>query len=465
MLSDFSLLVPKLASPQASPRTLPRLPVELHLQIIETVAGSIPSTPSRDEPYDPNDVATLCACSLVCKLWLHTARAGIWANVHLGNRGRSMALVELLGAYDCECGAHREGDGIQGSRCSRLNIPSFGPHIAHLSIRETRGNPWDPKWLNDALAYLASHLPRIENFEMERVTWEYLSSRSRNACLENFKWAKKLTLRGCTFHTSKEMCDFLAEFDALEVLTLDGVYCSKMNTPRWYLDCWVDGKRAVKSPSRRLREIGLRRAPTEPVLEWIMAGVQRQAPRANSDPGITSFRLGGLGILEADVVGRFLKEVGRSLTKIHVGFQTEFMEMGDAFVSQLDLSRNTNLEEFHIFGLVVPSPPPVDPFEENPEPTLTFTPLTSLLSQIQSPMRVLSLALYPADLRAISTIDFEGLATVFEKAAWSNVEEVRVVISNKGEPGLGEAVRQRLSALGEKGVLRVNVGFDEREVL
>ena len=80
-------------------------------------------------------------------------------------------------------------------------------------------------------------------------------------------------------------------------------------------------------------------------------------------------------------------------------------------------------------------------------------------------MRVLSLALYPADLRAMLAIDFEGLTRVFEKCVWTYVDEVRVVISNKGEFGLGNVVRERLRVLQERGVLKVNVGFDEREVL
>lgn len=80
-------------------------------------------------------------------------------------------------------------------------------------------------------------------------------------------------------------------------------------------------------------------------------------------------------------------------------------------------------------------------------------------------MRVLSLALYPADVRAMNAIDFEGLSKVFEREVWSSLEELRVVISNKGECGLGRVVRERLSVLHERGVLKVNVGFDEREVL
>lgn len=138
----------------------------------------------------------------------------------------------------------------------------------------------------------------------------------------------------------------------------------------------------------------------------------------------------------------------------------------DALVREMELAENTNLEEFHIFGLVVPSPPPVDPFEQEPTPPQrTLVALTLLLSQIRSRMRVLSLALYPADMRAMGAIDFEGLTKVFEKCVWSYLDEVRVVISNKRECGLGKVVRERLGVLDERGVLKVNVGFDEREVL
>lgn len=77
-------------------------------------------------------------------------------------------------------------------------------------------------------------------------------------------------------------------------------------------------------------------------------------------------------------------------------------------------------------------------------------------------MRALSLAMYPADIRAISTVDFEGLARVFKRSEWAEVEEVRVVISNKGECGLGTVVKQQLSVLNDRRVLRVSVGFDER---
>ncbi|KAI6168344.1 hypothetical protein EDD17DRAFT_1465561 [Pisolithus thermaeus] len=431
--------------------TFPYLPAELHLQIIETIAARIPSIPNSEQPYDPADFATLCACSLVCKLWLNTARTRMWAGVRLSGRLRSMALIDLLEAYTCGCG--------------RLSIPSFAPHTMHLSVRETRGNPWDPKWLNDALPYLAAHLTCVRTFLLERVTWEYLSSRSRKTCLEGFRHVKELTLCGCSFRSAADMCEFLAEFDKLEGLTLDGVHCSRLDTLRWHSDTWVDGQKCVRLPSAALKVVGMRGAPMEAILEWIMSGIEHQKENDN-DTRITTVKLGGVGIAEAQVVGRFLGEVGGSLRELRVGFDQDFVERGDAFIDHIDLGQNGELEELHIFGLVVPSPPPRDPLEEEPqEQPASLTQLTSLLSSIRSSMRALSLAMYPADIRAISTVDFEGLAGVFKKPEWAKVEEVRVVISNKGECGLGTVVKQQLSVLNDRRVLRVSVGFDERQVL
>ncbi|KAI6040924.1 hypothetical protein EDC04DRAFT_3060517 [Pisolithus marmoratus] len=382
---------------------------------------------------------SLCACSLVCKLWLNAARARIWAGVRLSGRLRSMAL---------------------GCPRGRLSIPSFARHIVHLSVRETRGNPWDPKWLNDALPYLTVHLTCVHTLELERVTWEYLSARSRKTCLESFRHAKELTLCGCSFRTAADMCEFLAEFDKLEALTLDGVHCSRLDAPRWDLDAWVDGQKCIRLPSAALKAVGMRGAPMETILELIMSGTHRE------DTRITSVKLGGVGIAEAEVVGRFLREMGGGLRELRVGFNQDFVDRGDAFIDHINLGQNGSLEELHIFGLVVPSPPPPDPLDEEPEERPeSLTQLTSLLSSIRSTMRVLSLAMYPADIRAMSTVDFEGLAGVFKKSEWAEVEEVRVVISNKGECGLGSVVKQQLGVLDDRGVLRVSVGFDERQVL
>ncbi|KAN0084261.1 hypothetical protein V8E55_007765 [Tylopilus felleus] len=455
---EAPLETPAITTVTGKSRSRPSLPAELHLEIIDLIARRVPQSPCRNEPYDPRDLDTLCVCALVCKLWLNTARIGIWQGVRLSGRKRSMAFIRLLRAY-----VREPGDSLP-----TWTIPSLGRYVAHLSVRETRGNAWGPKWLDDALPDLATHLPRVRSLEVERVTWEYLSSRSRTACLRAFKYARHLTLRGFMFHTTRDMCSFLGEFTKLEVLTLDGVHCAKKNTPTWHFDSEVDGERSIKLPPRGLKEVGFRDVPMEAVLEWIMAGseYQREVGKLGSGIRIKSVRMGGVGVSEANIVGKFLRGVGDSLRKVHIGFGTDFVERGDTLVKEMELAENTNLEEFHIFGLVVPSPPPADSFEqESRPPQRALEALTLLLSQIRSRMRVLSLALCPADLHAMSVIDFEGLTRVFEKRVWSYLDEVRVFISNKGESELGKVVKERLGVLHERGVLKIDVGFDEREVL
>ena len=309
--TETPLETPVLTATAAKPR--PLLPAELHLEVIDIIARRLPRTPNRDAPYDPADLDTLCTCALVCKLWLNTARIGIWAGMRLSGRKKSMVLVRLLRAYARESGG------------SMWTIPSFGHYVSHLSIRETRGNAWDPKWLDDALPHLGAHLCRVQSLELEHITWEYLSFRSREACLETFKHAKKLTLRAFVFHTTREMYGFLGEFSQLEVLTLDGVHCAKGNMPTWSFD---SGRNGIKPPPKGLKEVGFRRVPMEPVLEWIIAGSKYQRDTGKSGSRIKSVRMGGVGVSEATIVGKFLREVGDSLKKVYIGFETDFVERG-----------------------------------------------------------------------------------------------------------------------------------------
>ena len=310
--------IPAFTATTGKSRPLPSLPAELHLEIVDIIARRVPQSPSREGPYDPADLDTLCTCALVCKLWLNTARIGIWAGVRLSGRMKSRAFVRLLCAY-----ARESSDALP-----TWEIPSFGRYISHLSIRETRGNTWDPKWLDDALPHLGAHLPRVQSLEMERVTWEYLSSRSRAACLEAFKHAKSLTLRGFVFHTTRDMHSFLGEFTELQVLTLDGVHCAKRNMPMRLSNSAIDEEGTVKPPPRGLKEVGFRSVPTEAVLEWIMTGPNYQRGAREPGAGIKIVRMGGVGVLEANIVGRFLRGVGDSLRKVYIGFETDFVERG-----------------------------------------------------------------------------------------------------------------------------------------
>jgi hypothetical protein len=121
----------------------------------------------------------------------------------------------------------------------------------------------------------------------------------------------------------------------------------------------------------------------------------------------------------------------------------------------------------HVYGLVIPSLPPPDPSDIDPLPQPPqLMPLTALLGRILVPsVRVLSLALHPADLHALASMDFAGLSDLFDRKPWTRLEDVQVVVANEDDGNMGRSVEQKLGRLFERGVLRVNVGFDDREVV
>jgi hypothetical protein len=62
-------------------------------------------------------------------------------------------------------------------------------------------------------------------------------------------------------------------------------------------------------------------------------------------------------------------------------------------------------------------------------------------------------------------MDFEGLAHVLDGRLWTTLEAIQVVVANEDDGRMGGIVNQRLGRLFERGVLRVDVGFDDREVV
>lgn len=137
---------------------------------------------------------------------------------------------------------------------------------------------------------------------------------------------------------------------------------------------------------------------------------------------------------------------------------TDRLTRADAVMNHIDLGVNARLEELHIFGLINCAP------DDEPVPP-PLTVLTSLLASVRSPMQVLSLALYPADRRALARIDFAGLARLLSQPGhvWGRIREVRIVVASGEGSSLETFVRQRLWMLEQRGVLRVGAGFDDRE--
>lgn len=369
--------------------------------------------------------------------------------MRLGSGQRGNNFVELLQHYN---------PGHEST------LPSFVPHVKHLFIRESRGGlSWDPKWLNAVLPTLADSLVNLHSLEAERITWEYLSSKSRDAFMKGFKGVRKLALRVCEFRTTLDMIRVIGEFEDVEVLALDGVRC-KWDAIHADSEVFVSraDDRAIPKPPRKLRELAMRGECTRHVLKWMMAAMEDDGGRVT----VEVLRLGALGVKSAPAVGKSLKMLGTSLKELHLGFDAAFIDDGDKIVSHIDLGYNNVLREMHVYGLIIPSLPPPDLLGlDPPPPPPQLMSLTTLFDGVRAPLRALSLALYPADIHALSSMDFEGLAHVLDGKPWTTLEDVQVVVATEDDGRMGGIVNQKLDRLFERGVLRVDVGFDDREVI
>lgn len=283
--------------------------------------------------------------------------------------------------------------------------------------------------------------------------------------MKGFKGVRKLALRVCEFRTTLDMIRVIGEFEDVEALALDGVRCEWDDVPadsEVFVSRACDMLGAIPKPPRKLRELAMRGTRTRHVLKWMRAAMKHDGRRVT----VEVLRLGALGVKSAPAVGKFLKMLGASLKELHLGFDAAFIDDGDEIVSHIDLSHNKVLREMHVYGLIIPSLPPPDLSGLHPPPPPPqLMPLTALLDGVRAPLRALSLALHPADLHALSSMDFEGLAHVLDGKPWTTLEDVQVVVATEDDGRMGGIVNQKLDRLFERGVLRVDVGFDDREVI
>ncbi|KAH7928610.1 hypothetical protein BV22DRAFT_193926 [Leucogyrophana mollusca] len=358
------------------------------------------------------DAEALGTCSLVCKSWLPASRYHLFSIISL-HPWKKDSFLRLL-----------------DSTCS-----SFAPHVRHLYIREGRGAyTWEKKWLNDALPRL-SGLTHVESLEIEQVFWEFLSAAAKKSFFEGFRGIKQLKLRQFEFRTGTDLVTFLSAFPKLEALRLDNV--------KWERETM---ELAGLSVPTRLRVVGMNYCRKSPVLDWLMSG--DRIPRAQN------IRLGMLTARDTPVVSRYLRLLGNSVEELHLHFCSEFYIDGAGLVDQFDLSRNTQLRAIHIYGLIVSVGSPLDW-------------VTKLFRQISSPrMREVSLSLHIADsLEDAEAVDWDGLEDLFSKPQFSGLQNVSFVVAKKGDCSAGRLVRKRMVSIQQRGILSVNVGFDDRSLI
>jgi hypothetical protein len=253
--------------------------------------------------------------------------------VRLGAGRRGKSFVKLLQQYT-------------SGQVSTL--PSPASYVKHLSVRESRGESWDPKWLNAALPTLAGSFPNLYSLEAERVTLEFLSTKSRNAFTKGFKGVRKLALRGCEFRTTLDMIRFIGEFEDVESLTLDGARCDWDDMNAEAFGSRADD-RVVPRPPRKLRELAMRGARTRQVLKWMRMAMKHDGRQAR----VEVLRLGALGVKSAPAVGDFLKTLGPSLKELHLGFDAAFTEDGGEHLSLTVKDKDSRTAQTRLYPILI----------------------------------------------------------------------------------------------------------------
>lgn len=228
--------------------------------------------------------------------------------MRLGGGRRGNSFVKLL---------HHYTPG-QGS-----TLPGFAPYVKYLSVRESRGESWDPKWLNAALSTLAGSFPNLCSLAAERITLEFLSTKSQGAFTNGFKGVRKLALGGCEFRTTLDMIRFIGGFEHVESLALDRVRCDWDDIHAEAFGYRADD-RVIPRPPRKLRELAIRGARTRQVLDWLRMAMKHDEGQAI----VEVLRLGTLCAKSASAAGKFLKMLGPNLRDLHLEFDTAFIEDG-----------------------------------------------------------------------------------------------------------------------------------------
>jgi hypothetical protein len=154
------------------------LPVELYRLIIDIL---------RD------DKATLKACGLTCKTFLHLSRYHLFYKFHLHSTER---FLDTIGSTQSST-----------SPCTYVR----------LLVLEGEGG-----WLNKALPVLTTRLPNITGLDL-CFKWHLLDDAPSTTMLSGFQKVTYLDLKFSRFHRSLKMSELIASFPLLEHLRCPNV--------------------------------------------------------------------------------------------------------------------------------------------------------------------------------------------------------------------------------------------------
>jgi hypothetical protein len=151
------------------------LPVELYELIIDVLS---------------DDTATLKACSLTCKTFLHFSRYHLFYGISLCEGDEAERFLDIIGSI--------------------LSPTGPGTYVRYLSL-------FEDGWMNKALPLLIPHLPNVTSLGLH-FRWNALGETQRAMMLTGFQKVTYLRLDHCTFDTSAQMIELIASFPLIKHL-------------------------------------------------------------------------------------------------------------------------------------------------------------------------------------------------------------------------------------------------------
>jgi hypothetical protein len=150
-----------------------------------------------DNLDDYEDKATLHACSLTCKGFLHASRCRLFHHACLRGRRGAQSFFDTI------------------STNSSTNPSAY---VRKLSIH-MENDDYNPEWLNQKfIPFITTHLPNVTILKLHSFDWDKLDDTARPMMLSGFPKVKRLEIMYNASHRSAELNKFIASFPSLKDL-------------------------------------------------------------------------------------------------------------------------------------------------------------------------------------------------------------------------------------------------------
>ena len=250
----------------------PRLPVELCEFVIDNL----------DIVHDK---ATLLACSLTCKTFLHASRYHLFHHVQIPDARRAKRFLVII----------RSSTHLSTHLCA---------YVRQLTMVEGRSrNQYEPRWLKKALPILTTCLLKVTVLRLDYLCWKHLNAAARTAITSGFKKVKHLTILELKLETPQQLNQLIVSFPSLTHLECFHLY-------------WKTDQRPV------MPYTPLPRSLTNITMCGVQPSFFYELISLDPDHGVRALNLPYMNGAFADV-GRILKTLGSRLERVdfrHLGY-------------------------------------------------------------------------------------------------------------------------------------------------